>query len=46
MQTHPVIERYLGSFAAAFDEFEVSDRDEIVQNPQSHRGVAGLGHDG
>ena len=36
MQTHPVIDRYLGSFAAAFDEFEASDRDEIVQELRNH----------
>ena len=36
MQTHPVIERYLDSFAAAFDAFEVSDRDEIVQEIRNH----------
>ena len=36
MQVHPVIERYLRRFETAFDEFEVADRTEIVEELRNH----------
>ena len=36
MEAHPVIERYLGRFETAFNEFEIAEREEIMLELRNH----------